>query len=116
MGARPTEIKPLHRRAIIGVTENGSCGKKLIEAQGPMHDIATDKSEFTLEIQRREDLSRDHEILEARRIAIDGRDHSVGDSFASRIPALPVWQNRRDMLAKETRHMRALWGQAFVER
>ena len=83
------------------MAEGGPGGIELIERQAAVKNVAADKAEVALEVERRQDLSGDDGRLEARRVSLDRVDHHVGDLFAGLVPRPPVRQSRRDVLAEQ---------------
>ena len=81
-----------------------------------MKNIAADKAELALEIERREDLARDDRRLEARRVRFDRVDHEVRDRLSRLVPGAPVRKLRRDMLAEQRRDVTAGGRKQIVER
>src|SRR5208283_5357996 len=75
-----------------------------------------EEAELAFEIERTQYLATDYARGEAGRVALDRRDHQVGDSVAALVPRLAVRQLRRDVLAEQAGHMRARRRQAVVER
>ena len=80
-----------------------------------MENIAADEAECPLKIERRKDLARQDRPLEIRRMIIDRLDHQIGDGFTVVVPRRTVGQLRRDMLAKETRHVLSAWCEGVVD-
>src|SRR4029079_5165646 len=52
MGAAAAMIKSLHRRAVIGVAEHRAGGEQLVQRQCAMKDVAAQKPELALKIER----------------------------------------------------------------
>src|SRR5579863_6266908 len=82
MRAGAAEIKPLDRHAVIAVAQHRAGGKKLIQRQMAMHDVAGGEAEDALQIQRAEDLAAQDRGGKSRRMAVHGADHHIGDLLA----------------------------------
>src|ERR1041385_450092 len=98
------------------MTEHWPGREQLIEAEHAVHDIAADKTEGALEVERAENLASNNGAAEAGRIAIDRFDHQIGNRLAMVVPALTIGKFRRHMLAEEARHVRALGCERRVQR
>src|SRR5689334_11742144 len=107
MRAGAAEIKPRQRAAIVRITDHRPRAEKLVERQRAVEDVAADQAEIALEIERALDLPPEHRGLEARREAVDGPDHDVGDFLAMIVPRSAVRQFRRNVLAEEARDVPA---------
>jgi len=51
-----------------------------------VENIAADKSERPLKVERGKDLTRQHRPPEIRRMTIDRLDHEIGDGFTVVVP------------------------------
>src|SRR6266496_6003454 len=78
MGARAAQVKAAHRRTVIGVAEHRARREQLIEGERAVEDVPADEAEIALEIERREDFSREDARLEIRRVAVHRFDDGVG--------------------------------------
>src|SRR6516225_9892680 len=85
--ARGAEVEPAHGRAVVRVAEQGPRGEELVERQRAVEDVSADHAEFALEVERREDLSREDALLEIRRVAVHGLDYGVGSCILHIVPA-----------------------------
>ena len=115
MRAGAAMIEARQRPAVVGIAEHGPRPEQLVERHRAVRDVAADEAEHLFEVERAQRLAADHARLEARRIAVDGVDHQVGDLVAMVVPGAAVGQLRRDVLAEQARDMRALRRQRVVE-
>ena len=53
MGRGAAHVEAGNGRAIVGVSEHGAGGIKLVETQAAMEDVAADEAEFALEVEAR---------------------------------------------------------------
>ncbi len=81
-----------------------------------MEDVAADQAEGTLQVQRGQRLPAEHRVGESGRVALDGGDHQLGDLVAVRVPAAPIRQLRRHVLAEQAGHVLAGRRQPIVQR
>src|SRR5258706_1005927 len=103
MRARATEIKPAYRRAVVGVAEHRPRREELVERERAVEDVPADQAEVALEVERREDFAGEYASLEVRRVTVHRVHHRVGCSVFHVVPALPVRQDRIEVLAEEAR-------------
>src|SRR3982750_1028845 len=75
--------------------------EQLVQAQRAVEDVAAQKAELPLEIERREDLAAEYAGSEARCVFVHSRDHEIGDLVAMVVPGSAVRQLRRDGLAEQ---------------
>src|SRR5215813_13422163 len=110
MRTRAAEVQPRGRHAVAGVSKHRARGKKLVQCQRAVEDVAIRQAEDSLKIEWRETLPGDHARFEAWRIRLHRIDHQVGDRFAVLLPRRAVGKLRRNVLAESARDMRAWWG------
>src|SRR3569833_2417929 len=101
MGAGATHVQPVHRPAIVAITQHGTGGKHLVESQGAMKDVTAYQSEGAFQIQRALDLASPDRGFEVGCVLVDGVNHQVRDRLAVSVPGFAVRQLGRDVLAKE---------------
>src|SRR6266568_492858 len=89
--------------------------EQLIERKRAVEDVAADEPEGLLQVEWAQRLTADDARLEARSVALHRVDHQVGHLLAMIAPGAAVGELRRDVLAEQARHMRALGGEAVVE-
>ena len=101
MRARAAHVEARQRPAIVRMAEHRAGREHLPEIERAVKDVAADQAEGALEIERRHDLPAEHRAFEIRRMAVDRRDHQVGDRLAMVVPDDPsgssgatCWQNR----------------------
>src|SRR5213592_3784077 len=97
------KVQPAYRRAVVGVTEHGPRRKKLVERERAVEDVPADHAEVALEVERREDFSREDARLEIRCVAVDGFDDGVCGGFSYIVPAASPGQHRVEVLAEKAR-------------
>src|SRR5262249_11105484 len=90
MRACAAHIEAAQRPAVIAVAEHRARREHLPEIERAVEDVAADKAEGALEVERREDLPPDHRTAEVRRVAVDRVDHQVGDRLAVVVPGRAV--------------------------
>src|SRR5262245_46968306 len=95
VGARTAHIEPADRCSVVCMAGHRPRREELAELELSVKNVAADETEGTLEIERTEDLSRDHRFFEVRCIAVDGVDHQVGNLFAFVVPGSAVGKLRR---------------------
>lgn len=83
---RSAVIEALDRAAIGRKPKGRPCRKQLVKRELSVKDVATCEPELALKIQRAQDLSANDTIGKSWRIAIDSRDHQIGDLVAGLIP------------------------------
>ncbi len=115
MCSRAANIETRDRRTIVGEAGRRAHGEDLVHMQAAMEDIATDEAEFTLEIERSEHLAGDDRTAEIRRIRRHRVDHALGGFVPRFVPASPVGERRREMLAKQACHVMAFGCQRRVD-
>ena len=115
MRARPAHIKAAHRPAIAAMAQHRPRRPHLVQRQLAVHDVAVDQAEIALQVERRVDLPRDDAAGKARRIGVDRGDDMVGRRLPRIVPAAPVGQLRRELLAEEAGDMARRRGQALVD-
>src|SRR5579872_3042390 len=68
MGAGPAMVESLQRAAVIGVSEHRPRREQLVQRQRAVENIAAEKAELALQIERGKNLSPDHAVCKARRV------------------------------------------------
>src|SRR5215211_4817081 len=86
MGAGAAHVKAGNGAPIIGMAQYGPGRENLTEIEGAVENIAADKAEGPLEVERRQDLAPQHGALEVRRIGVDRGDHQIGHRVAMVVP------------------------------
>ena len=104
MRPRSAHVEARQRPAVVRMAEHRAGREHLPEIERTVKNVAADEAEGALEIERRHDLPPEHRTLEVRRMAVDRRDHQVGDRLAMVVPR-SIRQFRRDVLAEQARDM-----------
>ena len=52
MGARSAQVQPGQGHAVVGVSQQGACGKDLIQSERAMHDVAIGQAKDIFQVQR----------------------------------------------------------------
>ena len=86
MASRTAQIQTRDRTSIIRVTQHRTRREDLPQIERSVENIAADKSECSLKVERGKDLARQHRAPEIRCMIIDRLDHEIGDGFAVVIP------------------------------
>src|SRR3979490_1697288 len=86
MASRTAQIETRDRTSIIRVTQQRTRREVLPQIKRSVENIAADKSECSLKIERGKDLARQHRAPEIRCLIIDRFDHEIGVGFAVVIP------------------------------
>ena len=86
MASRTAQIQARDRTSIIRVTQHRTRREDLPQIERSVENIAADKSECSLKVERGKDLARQHRAPEIRCMIIDRLDHEIGDSFVLVIP------------------------------
>src|SRR5271166_5256667 len=101
MGRGAAHVESRNRGAVVGVSQHWPRRIELVERETAVKDVAADKPELALEVERRENLAGDDGRPKARRVTLHRVDHQVGDGLARLAPRPTIRQLRRDVLAKE---------------
>src|SRR6266478_2817283 len=64
MRRRPTHVKVLDRRTILGPTRRGTQKEKLFQRQLALKDVSFRQSEFTFQIEWRQNLSMQDDVFD----------------------------------------------------
>jgi hypothetical protein len=86
MASRTAQIETRDRTSIIRVTRHRTRREDLPQIERSVENIAADKSECSLKIERGKVLARQHRPPEIRRMIIDRLDHEIGDGFTVVVP------------------------------
>src|SRR2546428_9970945 len=86
MRRRPTHVEVLNRRTILSPTRSRTQKEKLFQRQFALKYISFRQSEFTFEIERRQNLSMQYDVFNVRCMFGDGVDDIVAELFALLIP------------------------------
>src|ERR1700730_500820 len=86
MASRTAQIETRNRTSIIRVTQHRTRREDLPQIERPVKNIAADKSECSLKVERGKDLPRQHRAPKVRRKIIDRLDHEIGDGFTVVVP------------------------------
>ena len=86
MASRTSQIETRDRTSIIRVTQHRTRREDLPQIERSVENIAADKSECSLKVERGKDLARQDRAPEIRRMIIDRLDHEIGDGFTVVIP------------------------------
>jgi len=105
--SRPAQIESLERHPISGRADHRPGAEQLVEAHLAVKNVAADKAEPALQVQRRMDLPAQHRLGEARRMRIYGGDDLVGGLLPLIIPASSRPEVEAKMLAEERRDVLA---------
>src|SRR5206468_9914914 len=116
MGAGTAQVQPLERHAVIRAPDHGAGAEQLVEAHLAVENVATDKAEAALEVERRVDLPAKHRLCEPGGVRVDGRDDLVCRFIAFLVPAPALAEVVPEMLAEEAGDMLSLRRQGRVQR
>src|SRR5208282_2649727 len=83
MGAGAAMIEPGNGTAVVSVSEHRARREQLIERHRAVENIAAEEAELAFEIERAQHLATDDARGKAGRVALDRRDHQVGDGVAA---------------------------------
>ena len=83
---RAPRVSSLDRTSKIRVTQHRTRREDLPQIERSVENIAADKSECSLQVERGKDLARQHRAPEIRCVIVDRLDHEIGDGFAVVIP------------------------------
>src|ERR1700737_1351288 len=86
VASRTAQIETRDRTSIIRVTQHRTRREDLPQIERSVENIAADKSECSLKVERGKDLARQHRAPEIRCMIIDRFDHEIGDGFTVVIP------------------------------
>ena len=86
MASRSAQIETRDRTSIIRVTQQRTRREDLPQIERSVENIAADKSECSLKVERGKDLARQHRAPKVRRMIINRLDHEIGDGFAVVVP------------------------------
>ena len=86
MASRTAQIETRDRTSIIRVTQHRTRREDLPQIERSVENIAADKSECSLKVERGKDLARQHRPPKVRRKIIDRLDHEIGDGFTVVVP------------------------------
>src|SRR6476620_9825964 len=78
VSARAAQIQALERHPVIGGADHRPRAEQLVETHLAVENVAADRAEAALEIERGMDLAADNGFGEARRVRVDRRDDLVG--------------------------------------
>jgi hypothetical protein len=81
MASRTAQIETRDRTSIIRVTQHRTRREDLPQIERSVENIAADKSECSLKVERGKDLARQHRAPEIRCMIIDRFDREIGDGF-----------------------------------
>src|SRR3984893_15895401 len=81
MASRTAQIETRDRTSIIRVTQHRTRREVLPQIRRSVENIAADKSECSLKVERGDDLARQHRAPKVLCVIIDRFDHEIGDGF-----------------------------------
>src|SRR5712692_4245891 len=79
-------IKMVDWGAVVGPAGDGAQEEKLFEREFTLEDVALGEAEFTLEIERGEDLAADDDFFDVGDVLGDGVDDVVAKGFTLVVP------------------------------
>src|ERR1044071_5202418 len=112
MTPRAAQVEARQRGAVVRMAQYRPRRPDLVERELPVEDVAAGETEFPLEVRGRERAMADDARAEARRVRLDDVEDALHRLALSRLPV----GGRIEVLAEETRHVRAFRRQAVVER
>src|SRR5438105_5322549 len=86
MRRRPKHGEVPNRRNVLRPTPGKAQKKKLFQGEFALKNISLGQTEFTFEIERRQNLSMQYEIFYVRCMFGDGVDNIVAELFALLVP------------------------------
>src|SRR6185437_15806780 len=89
MSGRPAHIKVLNGSAELRVSGYGTQEEKLLQRELALKDVALAESELAFQVERREHLLVDDDVLQVRRIFGNSIDHVVAECFTLLVPVEP---------------------------
>ena len=90
MRSRSAHVEALHRRSVLRPTGRRAEEEQLLERQLTLEDVALGKAEGPFDVERRQDLAMEDDVLDVRRVLRDGVDHGVAERLAMVVPACPL--------------------------
>ena len=86
MGGGAAHVEVLHRRAVAGPARHGPQEEELLEGQLALEDVALGEAPLALQVQRRQHLAVQDELLQVGRVLGDGVHHRVAEGLALLVP------------------------------
>src|SRR6266851_1902698 len=107
MGRRAAHVKILDRCAILRPACDRPQEEELLEGKLTLEDVALTQSPFAFEIERRDHLLFNNDVLDVGRVLGDGIDHGVAEGFLLIVPVQARPQLVGSVLHKARHHMLA---------
>src|SRR5207244_7768247 len=107
---RTAEIQALDGSAVLGARGHGTHKKQLVEREFALKDIPFRQAELALEIQWRQHLAADDQVLKIGSILSNGTDDVIAEIFPLLVPGAFLQVVRR-ILDEAGHHMLAGWCQ-----
>ena len=86
MGRGSAHVEVADRRAVLRPARGGAEEEQLLERQLALEDVAFGQPELALEVERRQDLAVQDDVLDVRRVLGDGVDDGVAERLALVVP------------------------------
>ena len=89
MRGRSAHIKVLDGSAELRPTRHRPQEEELLQRKFALENVAFAKPELALQIERRDHLAMQNDVLDVGRVLGDGVDHVVAESFLLIVPVRP---------------------------
>ena len=105
--AEPHMYRFLHRRLVLRPAGRGAQEEQLLERQLALEDVAFRQAEVALDVERRQHLPVQDDVLDVRRVLRDRVDDRVAERLAVLVPAALFLQVIRRVLHEARHHVLA---------
>ena len=92
MRRRSAHVEVAHRRLVLRPARRRPQEEQLLERQLALEDVAFGQAEVALDVERRQHLPVQDDVLDVRRVLGDRVDDGVAERLALRRPSVPSFR------------------------